>query len=107
MQQAVLIQDNGSLVHADYMARSNHGPGQARCQLFAHGLSVCVIDYDMTLMKTPARRLLVEQNAGLALSLANRGYLMQNGQIVTSVPSVNCAMSAMHKLCLGGVTAVA
>ena len=30
--------------------------------------------------------LLVEQNAGLALSLASRGYLMQTGRIVTSGP---------------------
>jgi branched-chain amino acid transport system ATP-binding protein len=30
--------------------------------------------------------LLVEQNAGLALTVAERGYLLQNGQVVTSGP---------------------
>ena len=30
--------------------------------------------------------LLVEQNAGLALAVASRGYLMQNGRIVVSGP---------------------
>jgi len=30
--------------------------------------------------------LLVEQNAGLALTVAERGYLLQNGQVVASGP---------------------
>jgi len=46
--------------------------------------------------------LLVEQNAGLALSVANRGYLMQNGAIVTSGPIAELRdMSLMRDLYLG------
>ena len=33
--------------------------------------------------------LLVEQNAGLALSVAERGYLMQSGKIVASTQSAS------------------
>ncbi|MDQ0391508.1 ABC transporter ATP-binding protein [Labrys monachus] len=47
--------------------------------------------------------LLVEQNAGLALSVATRGYLMQTGQIVTSGPIEELRdMSLMRELYLGG-----
>jgi branched-chain amino acid transport system ATP-binding protein len=47
--------------------------------------------------------LLVEQNAGLALSVATRGYLMQNGRIVTSGPIAELKdMSLMRELYLGG-----
>ena len=49
--------------------------------------------------------LLVEQNAGLALSVATRGYLMQNGRIATSGPISELKnMSLMRELYLGGVT---
>lgn len=49
--------------------------------------------------------LLVEQNAGLALSVATRGYLMQNGRIATSGPIAELKdMSLMRELYLGGVT---
>ncbi|MCX5514392.1 ABC transporter ATP-binding protein [Kaistia algarum] len=49
--------------------------------------------------------LLVEQNAGLALSVATRGYLMQNGRIVTSGPIAELKdMSLMRELYLGGIT---
>ena len=48
--------------------------------------------------------LLVEQNAGLALSVASRGYLMQNGRIATSGPIAELKdMSLMRELYLGGV----
>ena len=50
--------------------------------------------------------LLVEQNAGLALSVATRGYLMQTGQIVTSGPIEELRdMSLMRELYLGGAAA--
>ena len=48
--------------------------------------------------------LLVEQNAGLALSLASRGYLMQTGQIVASGPIDTLRnASLMRDLYLGGI----
>ncbi|BCP55230.1 ABC transporter ATP-binding protein [Kaistia sp. 32K] len=48
--------------------------------------------------------LLVEQNAGLALSVATRGYLMQNGRIVTSGPISELKdMTLMRELYLGGM----
>ena len=48
--------------------------------------------------------LLVEQNAGLALAVASRGYLMQNGRIVVSGPIAELRdMSLMRELYLGGV----
>jgi branched-chain amino acid transport system ATP-binding protein len=48
--------------------------------------------------------LLVEQNAGLALSVASRGYLMQNGRIIISGPIAELKdMSLMRELYLGGV----
>ena len=48
--------------------------------------------------------LLVEQNAGLALAVASRGYLMQNGRIVVSGPIEEFSdMSLMRELYLGGV----
>ncbi|BAV51266.1 Probable ABC transporter [Mesorhizobium loti] len=48
--------------------------------------------------------LLVEQNAGLALAVASRGYLMQNGRIVVSGPIAELSdMSLMRELYLGGV----
>ncbi|CAM5774963.1 ABC transporter ATP-binding protein [Labrys miyagiensis] len=49
--------------------------------------------------------LLVEQNAGLALSVASRGYLMQNGRIATSGPIAELRnLSLMRELYLGGLT---
>ncbi|KSV75495.1 ABC transporter ATP-binding protein [Sinorhizobium sp. GW3] len=48
--------------------------------------------------------LLVEQNAGLALSVAKRGYLMQNGRILLSGAIDELRdMSLMRELYLGGV----
>jgi branched-chain amino acid transport system ATP-binding protein len=48
--------------------------------------------------------LLVEQNASLALAVASRGYLMQNGRIVVSGPIAELRdMSLMRELYLGGV----
>jgi branched-chain amino acid transport system ATP-binding protein len=48
--------------------------------------------------------LLVEQNAGLALSVASRGYLMQNGRIAISGPIAELRdMSLMRELYLGGI----
>ncbi|MER9318562.1 ABC transporter ATP-binding protein [Mesorhizobium sp. M0659] len=48
--------------------------------------------------------LLVEQNAGLALAVASRGYLMQNGRIVVSGPIAELRdMSLMRELYLGAV----
>ena len=52
--------------------------------------------------------LLVEQNAGLALAVASRGYLMQNGRIVVSGPIAELRdMSLMRDLYLGGVAGAA
>ncbi|MER9234583.1 ABC transporter ATP-binding protein [Mesorhizobium sp. M0622] len=52
--------------------------------------------------------LLVEQNAGLALSVASRGYLMQNGRIVVSGPIAELRdMALMRDLYLGGVAEAA
>jgi len=52
--------------------------------------------------------LLVEQNAGLALAVAARGYLMQNGRIVVSGPIAELRdMSLMRDLYLGGVAEAA
>lgn len=49
--------------------------------------------------------LIVEQNAGLALSVAARGYLMQNGRIAVSGPISELRdMSLMRELYLGGIT---
>jgi branched-chain amino acid transport system ATP-binding protein len=48
--------------------------------------------------------LLVEQNAGLALSVAARGYLMQNGRIAISGAIEELRdMSLMRELYLGGI----
>jgi branched-chain amino acid transport system ATP-binding protein len=52
--------------------------------------------------------LLVEQNAGLALAVASRGYLMQNGRIVVSGPIAELRdISLMRELYLGGVAGAA
>jgi len=52
--------------------------------------------------------LLVEQNAGLALSLASRGYLMQTGRIVTSGPIAELRdVGLMRDLYLGAAAPVA
>jgi len=49
--------------------------------------------------------LLVEQNAGLALSVASRGYLMQNGRIAISGPIAELRnLTLMRELYLGGIT---
>ena len=52
---------------------------------------------------TGAAVLLVEQNAGLALSVAERGYLMQSGKIVVASPIADLRDSSlMRELYLGG-----
>ena len=46
--------------------------------------------------------LLVEQNAGLALAVAERGYLLQHGEIVASGPIADLRDNRlMHELYLG------
>jgi branched-chain amino acid transport system ATP-binding protein len=52
--------------------------------------------------KFSASVLLVEQNAGLALAVAERGYLLQHGQIVASGPIAQLRDNRlMHELYLG------
>ena len=52
--------------------------------------------------KFSAAVLLVEQNAGLALAVAERGYLLQYGQIVASGPIAELRdHRLMHELYLG------
>lgn len=52
--------------------------------------------------KFSAAVLLVEQNAGLALAVAERGYLLQHGQIVASGPITELRdHRLMHELYLG------
>ena len=52
--------------------------------------------------------LLIEQNAGLALSVASRGYLMQNGRIVLTGPISELRdMALMRDLYLGGAPGAA
>jgi branched-chain amino acid transport system ATP-binding protein len=52
--------------------------------------------------KFSAAVLLVEQNAGLALAVAERGYLLQHGQIVASGPIAELRdHRLMHELYLG------
>ena len=53
-------------------------------------------------MKFSAAVLLVEQNAGLALAVAERGYLLQHGEIVASGPIADLRDNRlMHELYLG------
>jgi branched-chain amino acid transport system ATP-binding protein len=57
--------------------------------------------------KFSAAVLLVEQNAGLALAVASRGYLLQHGQIVASGPIAELRDNRlMHELYLGQGRAV-
>ena len=52
--------------------------------------------------KFSAAVLLVEQNAGLALAVAGRGYLLQHGEIVASGPIAELRDDQlMHELYLG------
>jgi branched-chain amino acid transport system ATP-binding protein len=43
--------------------------------------------------------LLVEQNAQVAMSLSNRGYVLSNGRVVTSgtIPELRADEDAMHR----------
>lgn len=72
------------------------------------GLSPLLVREIKTIILSIAERfdasvLLVEQNAGLALSVAARGYLMQNGQIAISGPVGELRdVSLMRELYLGG-----
>jgi len=55
------------------------------------------------LHKTGATILLVEQNARMALSIANRGYVMETGKIVTTGTGQELLASpAVRKAYLGG-----
>ena len=58
--------------------------------------------------KTGAGILLVEQNARQALSIADRGYLLENGHIVGEGPAASLAKdAAVQKAYLGGAAAAA
>ncbi|MBW9234718.1 branched-chain amino acid ABC transporter ATP-binding protein, partial [Leptospira santarosai] len=48
--------------------------------------------------------LLVEQNANVALSIANRGYVIETGRVVVSGPAAELQASEQIKLAyLGGI----
>ena len=75
------------------------------------GLSPLMVKEIKTIILSIGQRfdaavLLVEQNAGLALSLASRGYLMQNGRIAISGPIEQLRdVGLMRELYLGGAAA--
>ena len=47
--------------------------------------------------------LLVEQNAQMALSVANRGYVLETGRVVTTAPAADLlADESVKKAYLGG-----
>ena len=53
--------------------------------------------------KTGAAILLAEQNAQMALSIANRGYVMETGRVVTTGTGKELlASEAVRKAYLGG-----
>jgi branched-chain amino acid transport system ATP-binding protein len=49
--------------------------------------------------------MLVEQNAGLALELTSRVYVMQTGQVVLSGSTQDVSLEKIHEAYLGGVAA--
>ena len=62
-----------------------------------------IFDIIADLHRTGATILLVEQNAQMALSIANRGYVMETGRIVTTgTGSELLASEAVRKAYLGG-----
>ena len=62
-----------------------------------------IFDIIADLHKTGATILLVEQNAQMALSIANRGYVMETGRIVTTGTGEELlASEAVRKAYLGG-----
>jgi len=62
-----------------------------------------IFDIIADLHKTGATILLVEQNAQMALSIANRGYVMETGRIVTTGTGQELlASEAVRKAYLGG-----
>ena len=62
-----------------------------------------IFDIIAELHKTGATILLVEQNAQMALSIANRGYVMETGKIVTTGTGQELlASEAVRKAYLGG-----
>ncbi len=62
-----------------------------------------IFDIIADLHKTGATILLVEQNAQMALSIANRGYVMETGKIVTTGTGQELlASEAVRKAYLGG-----
>ncbi|MBQ4469213.1 MAG: ABC transporter ATP-binding protein [Synergistaceae bacterium] len=62
-----------------------------------------IFDIIADLHKTGATILLVEQNAQMALSIANRGYVMETGKIVTTGTGQELLASpAVRKAYLGG-----
>ena len=62
-----------------------------------------IFDIIADLHRTGATILLVEQNAQMALSIANRGYVMETGRIVTTGTGGELlASEAVRKAYLGG-----
>ena len=62
-----------------------------------------IFDIIADLHKTGATILLVEQNAQMALSIANRGYVMETGRIITTGTGQELlASEAVRKAYLGG-----
>ncbi len=71
------------------------------------GLSPALVDQQFELIETIHRKgttiLMVEQNAGMALSIADRGYVLQTGEIVLSDSARNLLNHpGMQKAYLGG-----
>jgi len=67
------------------------------------GLSPLMVKEVQSVITDGAAVLLVEQNAGLALAVAERGYLMQSGKIVVASAIADLRDSSlMRELYLGG-----
>ena len=59
-------------------------------------------DHTSERLKTCVAILMVEQNANMALSIANRGYVLQTGEIVLADSAANLlANPSMQKAYLG------
>ena len=62
-----------------------------------------IFDIIQSLHKAGTTILLVEQNAQMALSVADRGYVLETGKVVTTGPSAELLASpAIKKAYLGG-----